>query len=181
MFKNLSPQWKLVLAVLLFSAVLLALAIHAEFSVQGHLNEGNDSSFMAYLPGRYSLYRESIVDSKASIDEVNKDNSLNEIKEVYIRGHAHLDVLTPQIKLAGGMPYCHKDRKSGKYKVGIPFAECEILWPGHYRAHVEFSSALTKHPDITIGPKGFITIAIAISIIAQLIAIYMIIRKKKPL
>jgi len=176
--KNFPRNCILVLIVLLFSAVLVVLAAYAETCVQGPLNVPADLNFMAYIPGRYALYRESFVDAKtikhaASLitDATNADIGLNEILQCWIHGNGHLSALTPAVWYTGGMPYCHKDAKSKKYIVGMPFAEFEILWPGSYHMHVQFSGVVDKHPDVTVGPKNLITVAVIISIIAQLVVL----------
>ncbi len=38
--------------------------------------------------------------------------------------------------------------------------------------HVEFSSAIDKHPNVMIGPSGLVGIAIVVSIMAQIIALF---------
>jgi hypothetical protein len=187
MLKNFPYNGMLVLAVLLFSAVLIVLATYAETCVQGPLNVPSDISFIAYIPGRYALYRESVVDTKAIkakrdaanaiTDAANADNGLNETLVCWLRGDGHLSALSPKAWYAAGIPYCHKDSKSGKYRVGMPFAEFEILWPGSYHLHVEFSGVVDKHPNVTVGPKGLIILAVIISIIAQLVVLSVLISK----
>jgi hypothetical protein len=173
---NWSYRWLPVSTVLLFSLALIALAAFAESCVQGPSMVPGDLNFTAYLPGVYSLYQESLVKNKTKADE-NVDQPLNAIVKCTVVGAGHLHVLTSSVEFAGGRPYVHLDKKLGQYRVGKPFAKFEILWPGHYKLQLE---GLNKDADglcVTAGPDGLITIAVAISIIAQIIVLFIILRK----
>jgi hypothetical protein len=174
---NSSRRLLPVLTVLLFSVVLISLAAFAETCVQGPAIVPGNINFMAYLPGEYSLYEESTVDSKAKTDEAN-NNKLNALVKCTITGAGHLHILKSSIEFAGGNPYMHKDNMSGKYKVGKPFARFEILWPGRYNLHLESLNPQANGLNITAGPDGLITVAIIISLLAQIIVLIMVIKKE---
>ena len=179
MIKNFPGNGILILGVLLFSAALILLAAYAESCLQGPLNVPADIDFMAYIPGKYALYRESIIDPKAAANAASQVDELNEILLCKIQGCGHLGELKPKTSYTGGVPYYLKDAKSKKHTIGMPFAEFEILWPGPYHLHVEFLGVVDKHPNVMVGPKYLIAIAVIISIIAQLTVLIILMKGQR--
>ncbi len=182
MTQNSPKNFVLLLLVFFFSAGLILLALYAQTNVQGPLNVPGDFSFTAWFPGTYSLYRENLIDPNSKITPFSNDTGLNEILLSRIEGSRHLAGLYVKTWNTGdGIPYYIKEPKSGLIRMGIPFAKFEILWPGSYDLHVEFSpiQVVNKNPNVTVGPIGLIPIAIGISIIAQLVVLIVIINSSR--
>ncbi len=129
MIKSSQRNSLLLLVVFLLSLVLVFLAFVAQNYRQGPINVPGDMDFMAYLPGRYTLYRESLVDPNSQNLFFPHDIGLNETLLFSVRGCGHLDRLPIKIWNHGGIPYYCKEANSSFFKTGMPFAELEILWP----------------------------------------------------
>jgi 8-oxo-dGTP diphosphatase len=172
MIKKLPYSWKLVIASLFFSYLVIALAGFLETLVQGPLNVPGDIDFTAYIPGKYTLYREC-----PSVND--NESALNEILACTVHGNGHLSPLIATAQYTGAMSHHLTDPQSGKSLIGIPFVDFEILWPGSYHLHVEYTLPVEKHPNILVGIKDLVTVAAIFSLALLSGVLYNIIKHSK--
>ncbi len=169
-------RWLPILWTLLLSILLLSWAAYEEGQVQESIYLPGGLTFQAFLPSRYSIYCEM------EDDLTNKEAILSNMRlfptiACEVRGADHLDVLRVDVWRAGGLTRFVKDKRTGKNRMLMPFAEFEILWPGYYGVKAGFIGLGSKRFLMTVGPTGLLGSAAILSLVMLMIAFLWQIRR----